>query len=333
MTLFRGYGSDLPLMEWLEQKIWPAEARLSEDDVYWGTRLACVEMIRTGTVRFWDMYWHPVAVARAVADAGMRATVGPPLIDGLDASRSARRVRVRRRGARRTGRLRADGAAVARAARHLHGQRAVARVGRRAVGRSRPPRAAALPGDGRRGDRLRRAHRAAPGRVPRPHRAAVTARGALPRCVDGRSGARARRGAGRDGRDQSSVEPEARGRPHVPVPACSSARDRGRARHRWRIVQQQPGPRPGRQGAGARAEVRARRPGRAPCRRSVGRRHRRVRARTRCAPADGGGARRLPPGASVCTRARAGALPREPRLRRARIGRDDDGHRRHHRHA
>ena len=89
MTLFRGYGSDLPLMEWLEQKIWPAEASLTEDDVYWGTRLACVEMIRSGTVRFWDMYWHPLAVARAVRDAGMRATVGPPLIDGLDASHSA----------------------------------------------------------------------------------------------------------------------------------------------------------------------------------------------------------------------------------------------------
>jgi 5-methylthioadenosine/S-adenosylhomocysteine deaminase len=88
MTLFRGYGGDLPLMEWLEQKIWPAEARLSDDDVYWGTRLACLEMIRTGTTRFWDMYWRPVAVARAVRDAGMYATIGPPLLDGLDPSRS-----------------------------------------------------------------------------------------------------------------------------------------------------------------------------------------------------------------------------------------------------
>jgi 5-methylthioadenosine/S-adenosylhomocysteine deaminase len=89
MTLFRGYGGDLPLMEWLEEKIWPAEARLTDDDVYWGTRLACVEMIRSGTVRFWDMYWRPLAVARAVRDAGLRATIGPPLIDGMDAARSA----------------------------------------------------------------------------------------------------------------------------------------------------------------------------------------------------------------------------------------------------
>ena len=48
MTLFRGYGGDLPLMRWLREKIWPVEAKLEAEDVYWGTRLACVEMIRTG---------------------------------------------------------------------------------------------------------------------------------------------------------------------------------------------------------------------------------------------------------------------------------------------
>jgi 5-methylthioadenosine/S-adenosylhomocysteine deaminase len=81
MTLFRGHGADLPLMDWLERIIWPVEARLDPDDVYWGARLACVEMIRTGTVRFWDMYWHAGATARAVEDAGLRATIGAPLID------------------------------------------------------------------------------------------------------------------------------------------------------------------------------------------------------------------------------------------------------------
>lgn len=84
MTLFRGFADDLPLMEWLEDHIWPAEARLDADDVYWGARLACVEMIRTGTVRFWDMYWHPGATARAAADAGLRATVGAALFDRGD---------------------------------------------------------------------------------------------------------------------------------------------------------------------------------------------------------------------------------------------------------
>jgi 5-methylthioadenosine/S-adenosylhomocysteine deaminase len=82
MTLFRGYGDDLPLMEWLEKKIWPVEAKLDADAVYWGARLACAEMIRTGTVGFWDMYWQPGATARAVADAGLRAVIGAPLIDG-----------------------------------------------------------------------------------------------------------------------------------------------------------------------------------------------------------------------------------------------------------
>src|SRR5690554_255603 len=88
MTLFRGYGSDLALMDWLEQRIWPAEARLTDDDVYWGTRLACAEMIRSGTVRFWDMYWQPEAVARAVQDSGVRAVLGLPLVDGMDPKRA-----------------------------------------------------------------------------------------------------------------------------------------------------------------------------------------------------------------------------------------------------
>jgi 5-methylthioadenosine/S-adenosylhomocysteine deaminase len=81
MTLFRGSGGDLPLMPWLQERIWPVEAKLEEEDVYWGARLACAEMLRSGTTRFWDMYWHPEATARAVADAGMRATIGAPLFD------------------------------------------------------------------------------------------------------------------------------------------------------------------------------------------------------------------------------------------------------------
>jgi 5-methylthioadenosine/S-adenosylhomocysteine deaminase len=81
MTLFRGSGGDLPLMPWLEERIWPVEAKLDADDVYWGARLACAEMLRSGTTRFWDMYWQPAATARAVEDAGLRATIGAPLFD------------------------------------------------------------------------------------------------------------------------------------------------------------------------------------------------------------------------------------------------------------
>ncbi len=81
MTLFRGSGGDLPLMPWLRERIWPIEAKLDAEDVYWGARLACAEMIRTGTTRFWDMYWQPEATARAVIDSGIRAAVGAPLFD------------------------------------------------------------------------------------------------------------------------------------------------------------------------------------------------------------------------------------------------------------
>jgi 5-methylthioadenosine/S-adenosylhomocysteine deaminase len=81
MTLFRGYGGDLPLMRWLREVVWPVEAKLEPEDVYWGARLACAEMTRTGTTRFWDMYWHPAETARAVRDAGLRATIGGPLFD------------------------------------------------------------------------------------------------------------------------------------------------------------------------------------------------------------------------------------------------------------
>ncbi|HEY2334618.1 MAG TPA: amidohydrolase [Solirubrobacterales bacterium] len=81
MTLFRGYGGDLPLMRWLQEVVWPIEEKLEAEDVYWGARLACAEMIRTGTTRFWDMYWQPGATARAVRDAGLRATIGGPLFD------------------------------------------------------------------------------------------------------------------------------------------------------------------------------------------------------------------------------------------------------------
>jgi 5-methylthioadenosine/S-adenosylhomocysteine deaminase len=84
MTLFRGFGDDMPLMEWLQKRIWPVEAKLDPDDVYWGTRLACLEMIRSGTTRFFDMYWFGPDIARAVSDSGLRAAVSSVLIDQLD---------------------------------------------------------------------------------------------------------------------------------------------------------------------------------------------------------------------------------------------------------
>jgi 5-methylthioadenosine/S-adenosylhomocysteine deaminase len=75
MTLFRGYCDDLRLMEWLTEKIWPAEELLTDEDVYWGTMLASAEMIKSGTTTFADMYFHMNHVAQAVKDSGIRASL------------------------------------------------------------------------------------------------------------------------------------------------------------------------------------------------------------------------------------------------------------------
>lgn len=75
MTLFRGYGSDLALMDWLQTKIWPAEANLTEDDIYWATQLAIAEMLASGTTTFSDMYFFMNQVAEACADSGIRAVL------------------------------------------------------------------------------------------------------------------------------------------------------------------------------------------------------------------------------------------------------------------
>ena len=77
MTLMRGLADDLPLMQWLNQHIWPAESKhVSPDFVYDGTLLACAEMLRGGVTCFNDMYFYPEDAARAVLDAGMRAAIG-----------------------------------------------------------------------------------------------------------------------------------------------------------------------------------------------------------------------------------------------------------------
>lgn len=81
MTLFRGLADDLPLMDWLQNHIFPAEAKLTSDFVYWGTMLACAEMILSGTTAFCDMYLFEHRVAEAAKAAGMRALVGEVLYD------------------------------------------------------------------------------------------------------------------------------------------------------------------------------------------------------------------------------------------------------------
>jgi 5-methylthioadenosine/S-adenosylhomocysteine deaminase len=80
MTLFRGLAEGLPLRNWLE-RIWEAEAKLDPEDVYWGAMLACLEMLKTGTTCFADMYIHMDEVAKAVGESGIRAVLGYGMAD------------------------------------------------------------------------------------------------------------------------------------------------------------------------------------------------------------------------------------------------------------
>jgi 5-methylthioadenosine/S-adenosylhomocysteine deaminase len=82
MTLLRGYGEGLPLHDWLEKKIWPAEEKLSKKDVRAGTLLGIIEMVRSGTTAFNEMYVTGVdEIAKAASECGIRATVGYGMLD------------------------------------------------------------------------------------------------------------------------------------------------------------------------------------------------------------------------------------------------------------
>ncbi|OAI83833.1 TRZ/ATZ family hydrolase [Pseudomonas putida] len=82
MTLFRGLADDLPLMTWLEEHIWPAEARwVDEDFVRDGTNLAIAEQLKGGITCFSDMYFYPNIASECVHDSGMRAQICVPLLD------------------------------------------------------------------------------------------------------------------------------------------------------------------------------------------------------------------------------------------------------------
>lgn len=75
MSLFRGYANDLPLERWLQEKIWPNEANLTPEIVYWGSKLACLEMIKSGTTCCNDMYFNIDETAKACNEMGMRAVI------------------------------------------------------------------------------------------------------------------------------------------------------------------------------------------------------------------------------------------------------------------
>ena len=87
MTLTRGVRKDTTLQKWLDN-IWQIEKNLDEEAVYWGSKLAFLEMLKTGTTAFLDMYWFPKAVARAAEEMGMRGVITYVFLDSFDKAKA-----------------------------------------------------------------------------------------------------------------------------------------------------------------------------------------------------------------------------------------------------
>jgi len=81
MTLLRGYADDMELMPWLQEKIWPLEAKITDEDVFWGVKLGCLELIRFGITCYNDMYYYPDVTAKATREMGLRAFVSGVVFD------------------------------------------------------------------------------------------------------------------------------------------------------------------------------------------------------------------------------------------------------------
>lgn len=84
MSLLRNYADDLPLHDWLTKAIWPVEAKLNEEDIYWGSLLSMVEMIQSGTTSFCDMYFFMEKVGQGLIESGMRGVLTRGLIEEPD---------------------------------------------------------------------------------------------------------------------------------------------------------------------------------------------------------------------------------------------------------
>ena len=89
MSLMRGIGEDMVFKDWI-RSIWKVEERIDEEFVYWGTKVACLEMIRTGTTAFNDQYWHFEEGRRAAAEMGIRIATGYDIMDRFDPSEAER---------------------------------------------------------------------------------------------------------------------------------------------------------------------------------------------------------------------------------------------------
>ncbi|NLJ77978.1 MAG: amidohydrolase [Tissierellia bacterium] len=87
MSLLRNYADDLPLHDWLTKRIWPIEAKLQAEDVYWGSLLSMVEMIQSGTTGFCDMYFFMDEVGKGLEESGMRGVLTRGLIEDDEADK------------------------------------------------------------------------------------------------------------------------------------------------------------------------------------------------------------------------------------------------------
>lgn len=93
MTLLRGFADDMPLFTWLNEHIWPMEAKLTSQDIYDGSRLAILEMIMSGTTFFADMYWDVEQTIRAVDEMGIRAAIGVTFMDRMGEEQIAQNIK------------------------------------------------------------------------------------------------------------------------------------------------------------------------------------------------------------------------------------------------
>ncbi len=97
MAYMRSYADDLELFTWLNDHVWPLESKIIEEDVYNGARLACLEMIKSGTTFFNDMYWFWHGTARAVEETGLRAALSAVFIDFDDHAKAKEQVEQNKR--------------------------------------------------------------------------------------------------------------------------------------------------------------------------------------------------------------------------------------------
>ena len=90
MTLMRGIGEDMTLKDWLFNKIWPTEQKLDGELIYWGTKLACLEMLKTGTTFFNDQYLYLEEAVKATAEMGLRSIQPYVILDLGDRSKASK---------------------------------------------------------------------------------------------------------------------------------------------------------------------------------------------------------------------------------------------------